>query len=142
LQQWQIFAVQILEVNDMDFNEALTFSAPGDNSVSQANAIEIQSARVEMEGTKPDLSILYDGAMFLIPIGFMTVWTVFVLMSSDIWTVARHGVLTVKNSHQVPCRNCQFFKNNPYLQCAVHPSTALTAQAVNCSDYCPANQRF
>ena len=36
----------------------------------------------------------------------------------------------------VPCRNCCFFAQNQYLHCAVHPSTVLTAQAANCSDYC------
>ena len=37
---------------------------------------------------------------------------------------------------QSPCRNCKFFDDNSYLNCAVHPSIVLTKQAVNCSDYC------
>ena len=35
-----------------------------------------------------------------------------------------------------PCRNCKFFDDNSYLNCAVHPSIVLTKQAVDCSDYC------
>lgn len=37
---------------------------------------------------------------------------------------------------KVPCRNCRYFKDNRYLNCAVHPSTVLTEQALNCPDYC------
>jgi len=38
---------------------------------------------------------------------------------------------------QVPCRKCQFFDGNHYLNCAVRPSIVLTKQALNCSDYLP-----
>jgi hypothetical protein len=37
----------------------------------------------------------------------------------------------------VPCYKCQFFDNNPYLKCTVHPRIVLSHQAVDCSDYCP-----
>lgn len=33
------------------------------------------------------------------------------------------------------CRKCQFFDDNNYLSCALHPSIALTNEAVNCPDY-------
>lgn len=42
----------------------------------------------------------------------------------------------------VPCRNCQFFANNKYLKCAVHPSAVLTEQATNCSDYCYQDESY
>lgn len=126
----------------MQSHQAPNVFAVEHNSINQTNAIEGQPVREELNGMNSELSFIYDGAIFLIPIGFIAVWTIFVLMSSELWTVARHGVLTVKNLHQVPCRNCRFFKNNPYLQCAVHPATALTADAANCSDYCPANKQF
>lgn len=44
--------------------------------------------------------------------------------------------LFVFSLFQSPCRKCQFFDENNYLNCAVHPSIVLTNQAVNCSDYC------
>lgn len=43
--------------------------------------------------------------------------------------------LFVFSFFQSPCRKCQFFNENNYLNCALHPSVALTNQAVNCSDY-------
>ncbi|MGG6281083.1 hypothetical protein ACQ4M3_05935 [Leptolyngbya sp. AN03gr2] len=39
--------------------------------------------------------------------------------------------------HPIPCYRCQFFSNNPFLKCAVHPNVVLSQQAVDCSDYCP-----
>lgn len=38
---------------------------------------------------------------------------------------------------KVPCRFCQYFSRNSYLQCALHPVTVLTQQAVDCVDYDP-----
>lgn len=36
-----------------------------------------------------------------------------------------------------PCKRCQFFHDNGYLKCAVHPARALTPEARNCQDYRP-----
>lgn len=36
---------------------------------------------------------------------------------------------------QSRCRKCQFFDENNYLNCAVHPSVVLTKKAANCPDY-------
>jgi len=43
--------------------------------------------------------------------------------------------LFVFSPFQSPCRKCQFFDDNNYLNCAVHPSVVLTNKAANCSDY-------
>jgi hypothetical protein len=43
--------------------------------------------------------------------------------------------------HQTACYQCKFFNNNPYLKCAVNPSTVLTAEAKNCPDYQPRPQK-
>jgi hypothetical protein len=36
-----------------------------------------------------------------------------------------------------PCKRCQFFHDNVYLKCAVHPTRALTLEARTCQDYRP-----
>lgn len=36
---------------------------------------------------------------------------------------------------KIPCSNCIYFQNNPYVKCAVNPCKALKEEAVNCSDY-------
>ncbi len=33
------------------------------------------------------------------------------------------------------CRQCQFFNNNHYLKCAVHPDKVLKQEAKDCRDY-------
>ncbi len=119
----------------MQTDEFLKFSVPGENHFNQPNLMAEKPINLQQDGTQLDAPVMPDSLVLLIPISFMMVWTVFVFMSSDIWIFARHGILSVKHLHQVPCKNCQFFKNNPYLPCAVHPSTALTPQAIHCSDF-------
>ena len=49
----------------------------------------------------------------------------------------------IHKSPQVPCKKCRYFAaKNQFLKCAVHPSKVLTAQAVNCSDYCSKHQIY
>jgi hypothetical protein len=43
--------------------------------------------------------------------------------------------------HKTACYQCKFFNNNPYLKCAVNPSTVLTTEAKNCPDYQPRSQK-
>jgi hypothetical protein len=35
------------------------------------------------------------------------------------------------------CHSCEYFTENLYLNCALHPTTVLTAASVDCVDYCP-----
>lgn len=46
-------------------------------------------------------------------------------------------VVNLQQSNEIPCSNCRFFSSNPYVKCAVHPTLALTKEAINCADYCP-----
>ncbi len=39
--------------------------------------------------------------------------------------------------HNIPCMRCQYFNNNLYIKCAVNPSTVLSEQAKDCTDYEP-----
>jgi hypothetical protein len=40
-----------------------------------------------------------------------------------------------KTRNQFACYHCRYFGQNPYLKCALHPTTVLTEQAVDCRDY-------
>ncbi len=123
----------------MQADTLLSASTSGEKSFNQIDLASTQSLMAQPDGTKPEGAAVSDGVLFLIPISFLMIWAVVVFMSEDLWTVARQSMFTIKYLNRVPCRNCQFYKNNPYLPCAVHPSTALTAQAINCSDYLPHN---
>jgi hypothetical protein len=43
-------------------------------------------------------------------------------------------------SKKIPCRRCQYFTDNQFLKCTVHPVTTMTNQAIDCRDYSPHNQ--
>jgi hypothetical protein len=36
---------------------------------------------------------------------------------------------------KIICSRCQYFNNNHFLKCALHPVTVLTEQAIDCKDY-------
>ncbi|NJN29115.1 MAG: hypothetical protein HC824_00535 [Synechococcales cyanobacterium RM1_1_8] len=60
------------------------------------------------------------------------------LVLLGIWQILAAGRDTVRRSqamHQIPCAGCQFFTNDHRLKCPVHPQAAMTAEAVNCSDF-------
>jgi hypothetical protein len=42
-----------------------------------------------------------------------------------------------KSRHEDTCHRCQYFHNNLYLKCAIHPGTVLTEASIDCKDYCP-----
>jgi hypothetical protein len=84
------------------------------------------------------ISFLIHGIQpFLIPICFITAWTVTILVVLSLWTVARDSVITAKQMHQIPCTGCQFFTDNYRLKCTVRPSIANTEEAIHCLDYQP-----
>jgi hypothetical protein len=48
------------------------------------------------------------------------------------------GIAQLKHLHQIPCDRCVFFTGCYHLKCTVHPSKAMTADAVGCLDFDPA----
>ncbi|MBD2204820.1 hypothetical protein H6G33_13405 [Calothrix sp. FACHB-1219] len=57
------------------------------------------------------------------------------------WIVIIHKRYLVAEAKQIkelensPCKDCRFFVNNKYLNCAVNPSIVLTKAAIDCRDY-------
>ena len=37
------------------------------------------------------------------------------------------------------CHRCQYFSDNRYLKCALHPVTVMTEETMNCADHRPIN---
>lgn len=73
--------------------------------------------------------------------GFIVICSLFFLILSKRSKPTNKKVYNIQQASEVPCRNCQFFSHNPYLKCAVHPSTAMTARAIDCSDYKPQDRQ-
>ncbi|HEY9906555.1 MAG TPA: hypothetical protein V6D18_02960 [Thermosynechococcaceae cyanobacterium] len=80
------------------------------------------------------------GVLFLIPVGFACAWAIAVALSSAP-KLSREKKLSLKRHSKIPCRNCQFYNNNPYVRCAIRPTDALTEQAIECSDFSAPNQQ-
>ncbi len=91
-----------------------------------------------IDKAKPEGLNTTDFLMLLGPFSFIMGWAVLFVMLSKIGRAARDEIfVSIKHLHQIPCRNCRFFCNNPYLKCAINPSIVLTEQALDCSDYAP-----
>ncbi len=69
-------------------------------------------------------TIFMIGILLLITIGLRNLYLRFQL-----------GINYVKRLHQIPCSRCTFFTGDYRLKCTVHPYSALTETAINCSDY-------
>jgi hypothetical protein len=83
--------------------------------------------------------VLSDGTILLIYVGFLVGWAIAVLTYFSSLKLTQE---TVRNPEfnpfhvdKIPCKHCKFYSRSPYLKCAVHPTTALTKQAIDCSDY-------
>lgn len=58
------------------------------------------------------------------------------------WKVVKAGIFQLRRLHQVPCSNCVFFTGDYRLKCTVHPSKALSEDALNCLDFEPMTSRY
>ncbi len=88
--------------------------------------------------TKPQIDFVPYVPLLFAPIFFVIVWAIAAfIVPSDVRKFPQNDKVTSSRFKQVPCKNCQFFQDNHYLNCAVHPTVVLTKQALNCSDYLP-----
>ncbi len=69
-----------------------------------------------------------------LPFSLIVIWAAVIVW---FWQRQRYNSGRGSDRRRVRCRNCTFFKDNPYLKCAVHPTIALTPKALDCSDYMP-----
>ncbi|MEH2179158.1 MAG: hypothetical protein V7K56_08405 [Nostoc sp.] len=116
-------------------------------SIHQSTLIEANLAKATHSHTKPHDGDVPFVAVFLVHISFMVVWTIVVFLVSFVCKALedppentvqdKDEIVSIKHLKQHTCKKCQFFNNNYFLKCAVHPTTALTKQALNCSDYKP-----
>lgn len=76
------------------------------------------------------------GDLLLVPLSFAAVvWVVLFVMHFNFWKSVRSRLSKLPTVSQLPCTNCKYFKNNPYLKCAVQPDKVLRTEATECPDY-------
>ncbi|MBD2775642.1 hypothetical protein [Iningainema tapete] len=117
--------------------ELIQFYVSAEESFNQTTLIEAQLTKATHNTTKVQVENTNSGLLPIVLISFMIVGACIIFLGSISSNVLRDKNKVVISNHyrQVPCRKCQYFHDNHYLKCAVHPSTALTKEAVNCSDY-------
>jgi len=81
-------------------------------------------------------SLIYTLQAVLVPVCFVSAWALVALLLGTICTTARDGIATVKHLHQFPAPTVNF-TGDYHLKCTVHPTFALTEEAINCSDFAP-----
>jgi hypothetical protein len=118
-------------------------STPSESTVSQfavfSDGNTTQSIATVAEATPSvDASALQpataDGIAHFMTLCFLAAWAIALLVFIE--SALRYSKKAGgKPCSQIPCSNCLFFSNNPHLRCAVHPSKALTKNAINCTDY-------
>lgn len=68
-------------------------------------------------------------------LGIFFGWGFLACLGLSLWSFVRETVQVTQHLHQIPCAQCQFFTNNSVLKCTVHPTTALSEQAIHCPDF-------
>lgn len=71
--------------------------------------------------------------------GFCVIfWTIiFTFVSLKLIKGIAKGFNHIKNLHQIPCANCVYFTNNYCLKCTLHPTEAMSENAIACRDFQP-----
>jgi len=78
----------------------------------------------------------------LVPVCFVSAWAIVLLLGWSLWSAMRDTVVQSQQLHRIPCAGCRFFTHDYHLKCTVHPSIALTKDAIDCSDYTPVTNSY
>lgn len=104
--------------------------------------LQLQTARVpriqevEPSSNSNSRDFQMSSDLILLPTSLIAIaGIIMVLLGLNLKKNVRDRLSTIQQVKQMPCANCRFFKNNPYLKCAVQPAKVLTSQAHNCQDY-------
>jgi hypothetical protein len=66
----------------------------------------------------------------------ITVWTlIFTYISWRTIAIARKAVNHLQRLHQIPCNKCAYFTGDYRLKCTVHPTIAMSENAIGCRDF-------
>ncbi|WP_224092829.1 hypothetical protein [Nostoc sp. MS1] len=99
---------------------------------------QITHTETQQQNTHSNHINFPDLAISLTPVGLVFSWVIFFVILRKVRSIIENKmVFTVKGSHQLPCKNCQFYSHNHYLKCAVQPCVVMTEEAKSCSEYLP-----
>lgn len=76
---------------------------------------------------------------YLGPICLVVAWSVVVLGIWQMVAATRDSVQRAQTMHRIPCAGCRFFTNQAVLKCSLHPTLAMSEDAIGCLDFETAN---
>ncbi len=115
----------------MNSNEFIQLYLAVNNSITRTSASNTRGENQRTLETTTSDHIMFWGVA-----GFVICWAaIFFMLSKRVRVTRKEVAITIQPSHQIPCKNCKFYSNDPHLKCAVNPSVVLTEQAVDCADY-------
>jgi len=122
------------------FPQILTSPKSGSN---QSAVTEVKPIEVTSSSAKPPIGAVLGISLLLATFLFILIWAAIKFtISPSVEDLDKEDedneedkIVASHASQRIPCRTCQFFNDNHYLRCAVHPSIALTREAIDCSDY-------
>lgn len=120
----------MLQVNEWSISETTKIAQP------QSTFSEAQPSQLRHTPLFQDESAVPNVAIFLISIDFAVVLAILAFPFLQELSKSKLRSVSFVKPSKIPCRNCRFLSNSSYLKCAVHPTTALTEEAIDCSDYC------
>ena len=76
---------------------------------------------------------------YLVPICLVVAWSMVILGIWQVVAATRDSVQRARTMHSIPCSSCSFFTNQAVLKCPIHPTQALSEDAIGCMDFETAN---
>jgi hypothetical protein len=109
--------------------------------INQTKPITIQTQSQEnvIHSTETNSSFS-DGLFVPITISLLAISAIALFLQKEVIQKAGATHFSLPPS-KIPCQHCYFFSKNSLLKCAVHPTTAMTTEAVGCSDFCAHRQK-
>ncbi|MGA7934789.1 MAG: hypothetical protein WCA35_14690 [Kovacikia sp.] len=115
--------------------EVWSANGVGETVQAQPQLVQTQPSRLRTGIGHPNTTP--DASLVLIPIFLIVVWAIVAFPFFREISKARLARANFLKASKIPCQNCRFSSKSSYLKCAIHPTTAMTEAAANCSDYCP-----
>ena len=123
-------------------HDLLNHYGVGENNFEIVTLNEIALTESPLVET-PDIEIHQpDAPLLLVPIGLLAIaWSISLSRRLGFSKTSKKNIGAIKHQHKIPCGQCRYFENDPYLKCAVHPLKASNLEAIDCSDFAPSDTK-
>jgi hypothetical protein len=101
----------------------------------QKKLVQAQPSSESAQTGQPEQVTPYGDFLPIFPLSFLIIWGVAAWIFLDIPKLLGKGASLQRKRYKFPCQNCQYYTDNPYIKCAVHPTIAMTEAAKDCSDH-------